>query len=93
MQRITLTPRQDWQTKVEEQGLTYHSPSAMAPHPYWDESAAYHFTAAEIDTLEAAGNQLQTMCLEAAQHVIDKQRYHELAIPPAAVPMIEWAWN
>ena len=93
MQRITLTPRPDWQAKVEEQGLTYHSPSAMAPHPYWDESAAYHFTAAEIDTLEAAGNELQTMCLAAAQHVIDKQRYHELDIPPAAVPMIEWAWN
>jgi glutathionylspermidine synthase len=33
------------------------------------------------------------MCLAAAQHVIDKQRYHELAIPPAAVPLIEWAWN
>ena len=93
MQRISLTPRPDWQSKVEEQGLTYHSPSAMEPHPYWDESAAYHFTAAEIDTLEAAGNQLQKMCLEAAQHVIDKQRYHELNIPPAAVPMIEWAWN
>jgi len=93
MQRITLTPRPNWQAKVESHGLTYHSPSAMAPQPYWDESAAYHFTAAEIDTLEAAGNELQTMCLAAAQHVIDKQRYHELDIPPAAVPIIEWAWN
>ncbi len=33
------------------------------------------------------------MCLAAAQHVIDKQRYAELAIPPEAVPLIEWAWN
>lgn len=65
----------------------------MAPQPYWEESAAYEFTAAEIDTLEAAGNELQTMCLAAAQHVIDKQRYNELAIPPAAIPLIEWAWN
>ena len=93
MQRISLNPRPNWQSKVEQQGLTFHSPSAMAPHPYWDESAAYHFTAAEIDTLEAAGNQLQTMCLEAAQHVIDRQRYAELAIPPEAIPLIEWAWN
>jgi glutathionylspermidine synthase len=93
MQRIKLTPRDNWQQKVEEQGLTFHSPTAMAPRPYWDESAAYHFTAAEIDTLEAAGNQLQTMCLAAAQHVIDKQRFAELAIPAAAVPLIEWAWN
>jgi glutathionylspermidine synthase len=93
MQRINLTPRADWQSKVEAQGLTFHSPEAMSPQTYWDESAAYHFTAAEIDTLEAAGNQLQTMCLAAAQHVIDRQRYAELAIPPAAIPMIEWAWN
>ena len=93
MKRISLTPRSNWQQKVESEGLTFHSPSAMAPQPYWDESAAYHFTAAEIDTLEAAGNELQTMCLAAAQHVIDKQRYAELAIPPDAIPLIEWAWN
>jgi glutathionylspermidine synthase len=93
MQRISINPRVNWQAKVEQQGLTYHSPAAMEPQPYWDESAAYHFTAAEIDTLEAAGNELQTMCLAAAQHVIDKQRYAELAIPPDAVPLIEWAWN
>jgi glutathionylspermidine synthase len=93
MQRISLNPRVDWQARVEQQGLTYHSPTAMAPQTYWDESAAYHFTAAEVDTLEAAANELQTMCLAAAQHVIDKQRYAELAIPPDAVPLIEWAWN
>jgi glutathionylspermidine synthase len=93
MQRVALTPRTNWQQIVEGHGLTFHSPSAMAPQPYWDESAAYQFTAAEIDTLEAAGNELQTMCLAAAQHVIDKQRYAELNIHPAATPLIEWAWN
>ena len=93
MQRISLTPRSNWQTKVEQHGLTFHSPEAMAPNTYWDESAAYQFTAAEIDALEAAGNELQTMCLAAAQHVIDKQRYVELGIPFAAIPLIEWAWN
>jgi glutathionylspermidine synthase len=93
MKRISITPRQNWQQKVESAGLTFHSPAAMAPQPYWDESAAYEFTAQEIDLLESAGNELQTMCLAAAQHVIDKQRYNELAIPQAAIPMIEWAWN
>jgi len=93
MRRVALNPRPNWQAKVEQNGLAYHSPAAMAPNPYWDESAAYHFTAAEIDTLEAAGNELQKMCLEAAQHVIDHQRYAELAIPADAAPLIEWAWN
>ena len=93
MQRIPLTPRPDWQSKVETLGLTFHSPASMTPQPYWDESAAYGFSAAEIDTLEAAGNELQKMCLAAAQNIIDHQRYAELNIPPEAIPLIEWAWN
>jgi glutathionylspermidine synthase len=95
MQRIPLTPREDWQQKVESAGLTFHTleDGTANGDPYWDESAAYHFTAAEIDTLEAAGNTLQEMCLAAAQHIIDEKRYAELDIPAAAIPAIEWAWN
>jgi len=92
MQRIPLTPRDDWQQKVESAGLTFHSPEGM-DRPYWDESAAYEFTAAEIDTLEAAGNTLQEMCLSAAEHVIKEKRYVELDIPAEAVSAIEWAWE
>ena len=91
MKRLSLTPRENWQTTVESQGLTFHTLDNGTP--YWDESPAYQFTAAEIDTLEAAGNQLQEMCLAAAQHIIDEKRYAELDIPEAAIPMIEWAWN
>jgi glutathionylspermidine synthase len=98
MQRIPLASRENWQRKVESAGLTFHTPApptryADPPRPYWDESAAYQFTAAEIDTLEAAGNTLQEMCLAAAQHIIDEKRYPELDIPDEAVEAIEWAWN
>ena len=91
MQRLSLTPRDNWQQKVESQGLTFHTLENGTP--YWDESAAYQFTAAEIDTLEAAGYTLQEMCLAAAQHIIDEKRYAELDIPEMAVEAIEWAWN
>jgi glutathionylspermidine synthase len=91
MQRIPLTPRENWQQKVESVGLTFHT--LENGQPYWDESAAYQFTAAEIDTLEAASNELQEMCLAAAQHIIDKKRYAELDIPAVAIEAIEWAWN
>jgi glutathionylspermidine synthase len=93
MQRITLTPRADWQTKVESVGLTYHSLELMAPRTYWDESACYEFTSAEVDTLEAAANAMQQMCLAAAQNVIDNKRYAQLDIPAEAIPVIEAAWN
>jgi glutathionylspermidine synthase len=91
MQRTPLTPRENWQQKVESVGLTFHTLENGTP--YWDESAAYQFTAAEIDTLEAAGNKLQEMCLAAAQHIIDEKRYAELDIPAFAIEAIEWAWN
>jgi glutathionylspermidine synthase len=91
MQRLSLTPRDNWQQKVESQGLTFHTLENGTP--YWDESAAYQFTAAEIDTLEAAGYTLQEMCLAAAQYIIDEKRYAELDIPEIAVEAIEWAWN
>jgi glutathionylspermidine synthase len=91
MQRIPVTPRDNWQQKVESVGLTFHTLENGTP--YWDEFAAYQFTAAEIDTLEAAGNKLQEMCLAAAQHIIDKKRYAELDIPDFAIEAIEWAWN
>ncbi len=91
MQRLSITPRADWQQKVEAAGLTFHT--LQDGTPYWDESACYQFTLAEIETLEAAGNTLQTMCLAAAQHVIDEKRYAELDIPESAIEAIEWAWN
>ncbi|HEX3968651.1 MAG TPA: glutathionylspermidine synthase family protein [Edaphobacter sp.] len=97
MQRIPLTPRNHWQQNVESQGLTFHTPEGTDGEangtPYWDESAAYQFTSAEIDTLESAGNKLQEMCLAAAQHIIDQKRYAELDIPEFAIEAIEWAWN
>jgi glutathionylspermidine synthase len=94
MRRIAIDPRENWQQKVEAVGLVYHTPDDDSmDRPYWDESNAYEFTAAEIGTLEAAGNEMQTMCLAAAQHIIDNKRYEELGIPWAAIPSIEWAWE
>src|ERR1700761_3099443 len=95
MQRHIATPRSNWQKAVEVDGLTFHSPEDLAAQGavYWDESAYYSFSARDVDTLEAAANELQTMCLAAAQHIIDNKRYAELEIPDEAVDAIEWAWN
>ncbi len=94
MRRIAMSPRDNWQRKVEAAGLLFHTPEGEGmDRPYWDESAAYEFSSAEIDTLEAAGNTLQEMCLAAAQHIIDNKRYAEMGIPPEAVEAIEWAWE
>jgi glutathionylspermidine synthase len=90
MHRIKTTPRPNWQAKVEEVGLTFHSPEGQT---YWDESAYYELTANEVDTLEKAGNELYARCLEAAQHIIDKNLYARLGIPAESAPLIEKSWN
>lgn len=92
MKRKTIAPRPDWRKKVEQQGLTFHSPNEDSS-PYWNESAYYEFTAAQVDQLEAATNELQEMCIAAVQHVIDKDRFQEMSIPSAAIPVIASAWE
>ena len=89
MRRIASTPRPNWEKKVEENGLTWHS----GQQPYWNESAFYEFTAKEVDVLEAATNELEKMTLAAAQHVIDHKLYAAMGIPEIAVPLIESSWE
>ena len=68
MHRMTLDPRPNWQKRVEEHGLHYHT---LRGEKYWDESAAYQLSSYEIDTLEGAADTLHQMCLDLVQEVID----------------------
>jgi glutathionylspermidine synthase len=90
MKRHCCQPRPEWRDKVERVGLTYHS---HASGPYWDESACYELTAAEVDTLEAAANTLHFLCIDAAEAVIKNNWWSRLGIPPAAVPVILGSWE
>jgi glutathionylspermidine synthase len=89
MRRIDSQPRPNWQQKVEETGLIWHSGDQV----YWNESAFYEFTAQEVDLLEAATNELEQMTLAAAQHIIDNRLYARMAIPSNAIPLIESSWE
>lgn len=90
MQRHTINPRPHWIARVEETGLTYHS---HPTGPYWDESTCYELTAAEIQSLESAANTLHTLCLEAAEAVIQRGWWERLAIPAPAIPAILQSWE
>jgi glutathionylspermidine synthase len=86
---MASTPRPNWEKKVEERGLAWHS----GQQPYWNESAFYEFTAKEVDVLEAATNELEKMTLAAAQHAIDNKLYAKMGIPENAIPLIESSWE
>lgn len=47
MDRIAVEPRPDWQSQAEAQGFVFHT---MHGAPYWDETRAYRFSLAEIET-------------------------------------------
>jgi glutathionylspermidine synthase len=95
MERLVRIPRLEWQPKVEALGLTFHHTYKPGQEPgvYWDESAAYVLTAREVDELERATNELQQMCLAAAQHIIDNDRFSQLAIPAPAIPWVKSTWD
>jgi glutathionylspermidine synthase len=90
MKRVQKAPRTNWEKRVEEIGLIYHH---TAGRPYWNESAYYAFRASEIERIERATNELHGMCLQAAQHIIDKERFSELGIPDRAIAAIKQAWE
>ena len=89
MRRIAVTPRANWQQKVEEQGLAWHS----GQQPYWNETAFYEFTSKEVELIEAATNELEKMTLAAVEHAIDHRLYGRMGIPEAAAPLIERSWE
>ena len=90
MERIVTTPRPEWTARVEEVGLTFHTPNGT---PYWHESAYYKLTAGEVDALEKAGNEVHALCCEATRHILEKDWFARLAIPPEAIPTILNSWE
>jgi glutathionylspermidine synthase len=91
VERITSPPRSDWQHRVEQQGLVYHSTDDGGP--YWDESAYYVFTSSEIDTLEAATLALDKLCLEAVEVILRRNLFDTFQIPAAAIPWLRHSWE
>lgn len=90
MQRKIITPRDSWKTRVEGQGLLYHT---HEQGPYWNESAFYQFSIDEILKIESATNELYEMCLKAAEHVISNNLYHQYGLSAQAKTLIEASWE
>lgn len=93
MQRLTTTPRADWRTHVERDlGFVFHTIDGA---PYWDETACYQFSAAQIDEIEVATEELEQMALALVDRVVDtgEEAYRRLCIPPVAWAAVEGSWK
>ncbi|MGW8551372.1 glutathionylspermidine synthase family protein [Streptomyces tubercidicus] len=96
MERHTIEPRPGWQQTVEAQGLIY--PLTRYPddslRPYWDESAYYSFTLPEVEALEEVVEELHGMCLAAAAHIVEQNRFADLGIDdPRLARLIAESWR
>ncbi len=89
MIREPSTPRENWRERCEAVGFGFHSIDGI----YWDETARYRFTATQIETLEKASAECYRICMEAATHIIEKERFAELAIPESAWALIRESWE
>jgi len=90
MHRIRTDPRPNWQKRVEEHGLMFHT---LKGEPYWDETAAYQLSSFEVDQLESAANTLHEMCLDLVQEVINERMYGLFLIPKEFEEMVARSWN
>jgi glutathionylspermidine synthase len=90
MQRIAIRPRTGWTEKVEKMGLLWHSADGIE---YWNESAYYQITPAEVRTFRQATEECYQLLLAAGQRIIDHKLYDRFAIPSWIVPSIEQAWE
>lgn len=89
MRRTASPPRPDWQARCEEAGLSFHSVGGL----YWNESATYCFTTAQIHTLRAASVELHQRCLDAVDWVIRERHYAPFRLPDLALRAIEASWR
>lgn len=87
-----LEPRADWRAKADAIGFVYHDTGGA---PYWDESAAYAFTLAEIEEdLEPVAERLHAMCLELVGEVVRSEALlQRLAIPRAHWDLVAESWR
>ncbi len=91
MERKSKKPRDNWQAAVEEYGLIWHSD---ADGPYWDEAAYYSFSLAEIETIEAATEELQTLFSQAGDRIAGDERLLSLCgIPSSYHDAVQSAWQ
>ena len=95
MQRVSVAPRPDWVAKVEALGFDWHAaPTGHDPvGAYWDESAYWRLTSDEVDTLEAATNELHEMCLAAVGAAIMRKLLPHFGFDARAVALIEASWS
>ena len=93
MRRVDSTPRPEWRARLDEIGFTFYDLPSEGGRPYWNESAAYAFSMAEVEQLEAATQELFDRCMDAVEHVVRHRRFAEFGIPSRFHDLVAESWD
>ncbi|MFT3995846.1 MAG: glutathionylspermidine synthase family protein [Asticcacaulis sp.] len=89
MERCLVPPRPNWQARVEEEGMLWHTAGNV---PYWSEGVVYRFTAAEIETIHDATEACHRMALSAVEAIIAAGELPAYGYDANAIRLIEHSW-
>jgi glutathionylspermidine synthase len=81
--------RPDWRARVEAEGLIWHGAGDV---PYWSEDEHLVLSLKAAETLEDAASELHALCLEACDAIVKRGWWDRLAIPQAAIGMVQTSW-
>lgn len=92
MLRRGIEPRANWKQMAHDYGFHFHT---MHGQVYWDETAYYQFTLAQIERdLEQPTEEIQQMCLHVVDAVCkDQELMHRFAIPEDFWQPIADSWQ
>lgn len=90
MKRVLCQPRENWPSRLEAMGFDYHT---LDGDPYWSEGVCYHFSATEIDQLEAVTQELHDMCLDLVDSTVSDGRYEAFSLSDKAASLVEQSWK
>lgn len=92
MRRIAINERPRWRERARELGFAFHSPNGEV---YWDESACYAFTLAEIENeIEDVAQDLEGLCMSAVARIVgDDRLLQRMAVPRSGWELIRQSWR
>jgi len=90
MERLRQDPRSDRLERARRMGFTF---AEIEGEPYWDETAYYRFTEAEVDVLDDATAAIQRMLTEATDYAVKNNLNEPLGIPAGAWPIVKRSWE
>ncbi len=83
-------PRLNWQQRVEEQGLLWHT---VAGQRYWAEGQYLQLSLQAAEVMEDAANELHALCMEACEQIIERDWFGRMGISAPLASLIVESWR